>query len=106
MDGFANETHVLVGADILRSFSDLLAGLILLYRCWVIWGKNTLVIILPFLTALAGFGESIPSPPSSLQRSPHPALPLNSAPVPPTACIVVVAHFVLSLTPTAPVAHF
>ena len=101
MEHFANETESLIGADILISVSDLLGGLILVYRCWVIWGKNTLVVLLPLLTALAGFGEYI-SPPFSLQHSPHPALPLTSHACP-IACIVVVAHFVLSLTPTAPV---
>lgn len=30
--------------------------MVLLYRCWLVWGKNYYIIILPFLTALAGFG--------------------------------------------------
>ena len=51
-----------VGADILISFSDLLAGLILLYRCWVIWGKKYWIVLPPFVMALGGFG----APPSPL----------------------------------------
>ncbi|KAL7277248.1 hypothetical protein ACG7TL_009101 [Trametes sanguinea] len=36
--GFANETKVLVGADILISLSDLLGDFVLIYRCWIVWG--------------------------------------------------------------------
>ncbi|EJF59590.1 hypothetical protein BD309DRAFT_854657 [Dichomitus squalens] len=64
----------LLGADILISFCDLLGDLILLYRCWVIWGKNYWIIIAPLVTAGAGF-----------------------------ACIMGVAHLVVTMDPTAPV---
>ena len=65
VDHFADETMPLLGADILISFCDLLGDLILLYRCWVIWGKNHWVVAFPLLTATVGFGES----PTSLHNS-------------------------------------
>ncbi|RPD75661.1 hypothetical protein L226DRAFT_545454 [Lentinus tigrinus ALCF2SS1-7] len=74
VDSFAKETPNLVGADLLISLSDFLGDLVLLYRCWVIWNKNLWVVLLPLLTATAGF-----------------------------ACIVVVAHWILTLSPTSPV---
>ncbi|KAI1794458.1 hypothetical protein LXA43DRAFT_883760 [Ganoderma leucocontextum] len=74
VEGFADETLPLVGADTLISFCDLLGDLILLYRCWVIWGKNYWVVALPLATAAVGFG-----------------------------CIMGVAHLVLTMDPTAPV---
>jgi hypothetical protein len=48
-----------MGANLLSSVADLLGDLILLYRCWLVWGKNYYVIVLPLLTALAGFGKSL-----------------------------------------------
>ena len=91
VEHFANETESLIGADILISVSDLLGGLILVYRCWVIWGKNTLVIILPLLTALAGFGEYVSAPPSSPQHFRHLALQPTSH-AHPIACKIGRAH--------------
>jgi hypothetical protein len=55
---FGDETPELIGANVLSSVVDLLGDLILLYRCWLVWGKNFYVIVLPLLTALGGFGES------------------------------------------------
>ncbi|OBZ67460.1 hypothetical protein A0H81_12649 [Grifola frondosa] len=72
---FANENHTLFGADILISLSDLLGDMVLLYRCWLVWGQNYWIIILPSLTAIAGF-----------------------------ACLMEVMHLLLSINPTAPVA--
>ncbi|KAI0676374.1 hypothetical protein C8Q78DRAFT_987045 [Trametes maxima] len=74
-EGFANETKPLVGADILISLSDLLGDFVLLYRCWIVWGRNYWVVLLPFLTAVAGF-----------------------------SCIMEVVHLVVTLDPTSPVA--
>ncbi|KAI0631222.1 hypothetical protein C8Q77DRAFT_194534 [Trametes polyzona] len=74
-DGFANETKPLVGADILISLSDLLGDCVLLYRCWIIWGRNYWVILLPLFTAVAGF-----------------------------SCIMEVVHLVVTLDPHSPVA--
>ncbi|KAI0682077.1 hypothetical protein C8T65DRAFT_597625 [Cerioporus squamosus] len=74
VDGFADETAKLVGADLLISLVDFLGDLVLLYRCWIIWGKNIWVVALPLLTATAGFG-----------------------------CITIVAHWILTLSPTSPV---
>ncbi|KAH9927397.1 hypothetical protein B0H21DRAFT_826446 [Amylocystis lapponica] len=73
--GYANETHKLFGADILLSLSDFFGDIVLIYRCWLVWRKNYYIIILPFLTALAGF-----------------------------ACIMELAHLLLTIDPTAPVA--
>ena len=61
MENFADETMPLVGADVLISFCDLLGDLILLYRCWVIWGKNYWIVFTPLVTASAGFGRLSPS---------------------------------------------
>ncbi|CDO70561.1 hypothetical protein BN946_scf184579.g17 [Trametes cinnabarina] len=55
--GFADETSALVGADILISLCDLLGDFVLIYRCWIVWGRNFWVVLLPFLTAVAGFCE-------------------------------------------------
>ncbi|KAL1949043.1 hypothetical protein VTO73DRAFT_10849 [Trametes versicolor] len=73
--GYANETPQLVGADILISLSDLLGDFVLLYRCWIIWGRNYWVILLPFFTAVAGF-----------------------------SCIMELVHIVVTFDPNAPVA--
>lgn len=56
--GYANETTQLVGADIFLSLCDLLGDYILIYRCWVLWGRNYWIVALPSLCAVAGFGES------------------------------------------------
>lgn len=45
-----------MGADFLISFTDLVGDLVLVYRCWMLWGKNYYVVILPLLSAFAGFG--------------------------------------------------
>lgn len=47
-----------MGADFLISFTDLVGDLVLVYRCWMLWGKNYYVVILPLLSAFAGFGTS------------------------------------------------
>lgn len=51
------ETKPQIGADILFSICDLLGDFILLYRCWIVWDRNYWVIIVPSLTAVAGFGK-------------------------------------------------
>ena len=56
VDGYANETHALVGADIFISLCDLIGDYILIYWCWMMWGRNYWIVILPSLTAIAGFG--------------------------------------------------
>ena len=63
--GYANETTQLVGADIFLSLCDLLGDYILIYRLWVLWGKNYWIIILPSLCAVAGFCQSLSSNHSS-----------------------------------------
>jgi hypothetical protein len=47
-----------MGANLLSSVVNLLGDLLLVYRCWLVWGKNFYVIVLPLLTALGGFGKS------------------------------------------------
>lgn len=64
---YANETSQLVGADILISFTDLLGDFVLIYRCWMLWGKNYYIVILPLLTSVTGFGRL-----SSSSNTPHP----------------------------------
>src|SRR5258707_15680606 len=57
VDGYANETSVLVGADILISVTDFLGGLILIYRCWLLWSRNYWIIVFPSLTSIGGLGK-------------------------------------------------
>lgn len=71
--GYSNETPGLFGADFLISFTDLVGDLVLIYRCWMLWGKNYYVIILPLLCSFGGF-----------------------------ACIVEVIHLLLVMNPTSP----
>lgn len=73
VDGFSAETPGLMGADFLISFTDLVGDLVLVYRCWMLWGKNYYVVILPLLSAFAGFG-----------------------------CIMEVLHLIIVTDPTAP----
>ncbi|KAI6107990.1 hypothetical protein F5141DRAFT_91603 [Pisolithus sp. B1] len=73
VDGYANETMSLLGADILVSVTDFLGDMVLIYRCWMIWAQTPIVIVLPFLAALGGL-----------------------------ACIAGVAHIVLTTDPTSP----
>ncbi|KAH9062356.1 hypothetical protein EDB87DRAFT_295865 [Lactarius vividus] len=75
VDGFANETNVLVGADILISVTDFIGELILIYRCWLLWSKNYWIIILPSLTSIGGL-----------------------------ACVGVVIHLLLTINPSSPIA--
>ncbi|KAH0833224.1 hypothetical protein J3R83DRAFT_12284 [Lanmaoa asiatica] len=76
---YANETNQLVAADFFISFTDLLGDLVLIYRCWMVWGKNYYVVILPLLTSVSGFAciiavldlllatnPSSPAPPAAL----------------------------------------
>ncbi|KAG1744163.1 uncharacterized protein EDB91DRAFT_1124822 [Suillus paluster] len=71
--GFSTETPGLTGADFLISFTDLVGDLVLVYRCWMLWGKNYYVVILPLLSAFGGF-----------------------------ACIMEVLHLVITTNPTSP----
>ncbi|KAI0292629.1 hypothetical protein B0F90DRAFT_1645372 [Multifurca ochricompacta] len=75
VDHFADETNPLLGADLLISVADLIGDAILIYRCWLIWGKNYFVIIIPSLCAVAGF-----------------------------ACLAETSHRLLGINPTAPIA--
>ncbi|KAI0325185.1 hypothetical protein GY45DRAFT_1364669 [Cubamyces sp. BRFM 1775] len=72
--GFANETKALLAADVFISICDLLGDAMLLYRCWVMWGNARWVVILPVLSAVAGF-----------------------------ICLLQVVHFVATLSPASPV---
>ncbi|KAG6334145.1 hypothetical protein ID866_4952 [Astraeus odoratus] len=73
VNGYSNETMPLLGADILVSVTDFLGNVVLMYRCFMLWGNNPIVVILPFLAALGGL-----------------------------ACIAGVANLVLSINPTSP----
>ncbi|KAJ7901277.1 hypothetical protein B0H13DRAFT_2195892 [Mycena leptocephala] len=49
----AEETHLLAGADMIFMISDFSSQLILIYRCYLVWGKTIWVIILPLFMAFA-----------------------------------------------------
>ncbi|KAH9962071.1 hypothetical protein BGW80DRAFT_1134495, partial [Lactifluus volemus] len=55
--GYADETRVLMGADMLIAVTDFTGELILIYRCWLLWSKNYWIIILPCLTSLGGLAS-------------------------------------------------
>ncbi|KAG2338099.1 hypothetical protein BDR05DRAFT_1062938 [Suillus weaverae] len=55
VDNYSAETPGLMGADFLISFTDLVGDLVLVYRCWMLWGKNYYVVILPLLSSFGGF---------------------------------------------------
>ncbi|KAJ8496206.1 hypothetical protein ONZ51_g1251 [Trametes cubensis] len=71
---FANETKGLLAADVIISICDLLGDAMLVYRCWLMWSDHRWVVVLPILSAIAGF-----------------------------VCLCQVAHFVATLSPTSPV---
>ncbi|KAG1746891.1 hypothetical protein EDB19DRAFT_1688166 [Suillus lakei] len=87
----ANETPKLMGANLLSSVADFIGDTLLLYRCWLVWGKRFYVIVLPLLTALGGFGCILPIPSLVLSINP-------TSPVPPTEIVpLTVAGYVLPL---------
>lgn len=88
---FGNETPELMGANLMISVVDVIGDLLLLYRCWLVWGNNFYVIVLPLLTALGGFGCILPIP--SLLMSIDP-----TSPVPPSQIVpLTIAGYVLPL---------
>ncbi|KAG1814396.1 uncharacterized protein BJ212DRAFT_369475 [Suillus subaureus] len=88
---FGDETPGMMGANLLSSVVDLVGDLLLLYRCWFVWGKNSYVIVLPLITALGGFGCILPIPSLLLTIDP-------TSPVPPTAIVpLTIAGYVLPL---------
>ncbi|KAG2361901.1 hypothetical protein BDR07DRAFT_1358347 [Suillus spraguei] len=88
---FGNETPVLMGANLMISVVDVIGDLLLLYRCWLVWGKNFYVIILPLLTALGGFGCILPIPSLLLSIDP-------TSPVPPIKIVpLTIAGYALPL---------
>ncbi|GJE85447.1 hypothetical protein PsYK624_015260 [Phanerochaete sordida] len=52
--GFADETYHTFIADCTTSVADFLGDLILIYRCYIIWGRNYYITIIPLLTASSG----------------------------------------------------
>ncbi|KAF8499549.1 hypothetical protein F5888DRAFT_84798 [Russula emetica] len=75
VNGFADETNVLIGADLLISITDFIGELILIYRCWLLWSKNYWVIILPSLISIASL-----------------------------VCVSEVLHLLLRINPNSPIA--
>ena len=67
-----------------------------MYRCWVLWGKNFWVVLLPSLTAIAGFSTYFSSPQLTYTVK-------HSAQTFPPGCIAEVAHFIARLSSTSPV---
>ncbi|KAF9461365.1 hypothetical protein BDZ94DRAFT_1263854 [Collybia nuda] len=49
----SEETKLLAGADMLFSVTDFCSQLILIYRCYLVWGRTLWVVILPILINLA-----------------------------------------------------
>lgn len=45
-----------MGADTLISVADWIGEMILIYRCWAIWGHNYYVVALPFVASTAALG--------------------------------------------------
>jgi hypothetical protein len=88
---FGDETPALMGANLLSSVANLIGDLLLLYRCWFVWGKNSYVIVLPLLTALGGFVCILPIPSLVLSINP-------TSPVPPTEIVpLTIAGYALPL---------
>ncbi|KAG2134583.1 uncharacterized protein EDB93DRAFT_1092686 [Suillus bovinus] len=88
---FGNETPALIGANLMISVVDVIGDLLLLYRCWLICGKNLYVIVLPLLTALGGFGCILPVPSLVLSIDP-------TSPVPPVKIVpLIIAGYALPL---------
>ena len=54
---FEAETPTLFVADCLIAVIDFFGGLILIYRCWIIWERNHVVATLPLMCATAGLGQ-------------------------------------------------
>ncbi|KAF7295716.1 hypothetical protein MIND_01112100 [Mycena indigotica] len=52
----SEETNLLAGADMLFSITDFCSQLILIYRCYLVWGRNKWIVIVPILIALAAVG--------------------------------------------------
>lgn len=72
---FANETKILIGADILVSTTDFIGHMVLIHRCYYVWGQNKYIVVVPFLTVVAGSGEfNVIS--TSVTRSSEPVFPL------------------------------
>ncbi|KAH9941746.1 uncharacterized protein BXZ73DRAFT_41625 [Epithele typhae] len=95
VDGFSSETTPLIGADLLISTCDLLGDFILLYRCWMVWGRNWYIILLPSMTAIAGF--------ACIAQAIHFIITTNStASVPPPAIVpLTTASYALPLCTNA-----
>jgi hypothetical protein len=58
MEVSRDEVALLTAADVLVAIADFIGQLILIYRCWLLWSKNLLVIILPTLTAITSLRKS------------------------------------------------
>jgi hypothetical protein len=40
VEGFANKTNAIIGADLLISVTNFMCELIIIYRLWVLWSKS------------------------------------------------------------------
>ncbi|KAJ7190714.1 hypothetical protein GGX14DRAFT_381918 [Mycena pura] len=52
----SEETHLLAGADMIFAITDFCSQLILIYRCYLVWGRTIWVVVLPLLVAFASVG--------------------------------------------------
>ncbi|KAJ7457454.1 hypothetical protein FB451DRAFT_594556 [Mycena latifolia] len=87
----SEETHLLAGADMLFSVTDWFSQLILIYRCYLVWGKSIWVVIFPLLMSFATVACGLALIGLVLQINPN-------APQAPAALVPVgTAGFALSL---------
>jgi len=56
-NSISTETPLLRAGDILLSITDFTAELVLIYRLWLVWGRNYYIAILPFLMSLAAIAS-------------------------------------------------
>lgn len=82
---------MLAGADLLISITDFIGGVILIYRCWLLWSRNYWIIILPSLASIASLGKVPTTMSSSMRLLTTRGLRIFGFEV----CISVVLHWVL-----------
>ncbi|GJE85481.1 hypothetical protein PsYK624_015600 [Phanerochaete sordida] len=57
--GFGSINHRTDISSFVVSVADFIGGLILMYRCWIIWDRNYLVAVAPILTSIAALPTAI-----------------------------------------------
>ncbi|KAJ6632230.1 hypothetical protein B0H10DRAFT_1771350 [Mycena sp. CBHHK59/15] len=81
----SEETPLLAGADLIFSIADFCSQLILINRCYLVWGKAIWVVILPILISFAsvactiGVGGVVLSTNPTATQAPAAVVPLGTA---------------------------